>query len=628
MNEIKSTDLVPERTLKLYQGVVYGIGCGIGGSIFVLLGTGIDIAQSGVLLSLLLGGLLIFFTGLNYAELSTSLPIAGGAYNFTKQGIGGFLAFIIGFFLWIANTAACSFSAQIFALVIDEIFRKFGIFMPNIVIILITILPILLISIVFFRTQKIATKTLLILTFILLGMFALFIISGFFIAQFTNPLNFNPNYLVSEINFFGVIPGFLLLFIFFTSITSNLAYLNADLKNPSKNIPKVNIYAILITLLIYLSVASVVLINIGTNPSGLTGSTLLLAYVLENVLGPFGFYFMVIATIISTFIAINAGLGSAVSVIAALARDRYVPKSIREIKRREDMPTIALFITAFLSITISIFAGIGLTAETINLIYFIGLAFVNYAAVKLRRKRKELDRPFKAPFFPILPLFIFVCFLLFAFILGVIYSFGALILGLIISAIGFTYYLLTIADKPSKGLTLAGIKFFLVVIIGIFVYIINNFSAVGYDIILINRIIIGIALFTFGTVILDLIPLRELTYFFIKKMDKNNVAINLGSAKIIALSKKRIRIIHIINLLISFIQFLSVVIIFYISLLFLNNYLSIDTLTILIGSRIILIESNIANLLFIVTIGFFGIILFFSGFLFWHRNKELKSIGI
>jgi len=114
LNEIKPKEVLQERTLKLSQGIIYGIGCGIGGSIFVLLGEGINIAGSGLILSLLLGGVLIFFTGLNYAELSTSLPIAGGAYNFSKEGLGGFLAFIIGFFLWIANIATCFYNWFLF----------------------------------------------------------------------------------------------------------------------------------------------------------------------------------------------------------------------------------------------------------------------------------------------------------------------------------------------------------------------------------------------------------------------------------------------------------------------------------------------------------------------------------
>ncbi|MFW9952421.1 MAG: APC family permease [Candidatus Thorarchaeota archaeon] len=494
--------------------------------------------------------------------------------------------------------------------------------------VLISILPILFTSIVFFRTQKIAIKALLILTFILISMFIVFIISGFFIAPFTNFANFNPSYIISEINFLGIIPAFLLLFIFFTSITSNLAYLTSDLKNPSKSIPKVNVYAIIITLIIYLAITSVVLINIGTVPEEIKGTTLLLAYVYEKVLGPFGFYFMVFATIVSTFIAINAGLGSAVSVITALARDRYIPKSIKTIKKREDMPALALVITASLAIIIAIFTGIGLTGETINLIYFIGLAFVNYAAVKLRRKRKELDRPFKAPFFPVLPIFIFICFLSFAFILGVIYSFGALIIGLLISAIGFTYYLLTIADKPSKGLTLAGIKFFIVIVISLFIYVINNFSPINSVLIFMNRILTIICIFTLVTIILDLIPLRELTYFFIKKMDKTMVAIDLGTAKIITLGKKRKKIIHTLNMFFSITQFLFVGTIFFISLLLFSKNIAIENITLILGSKVILINKDTANLVFITGLGFFAIILFFSGFLFWYRNKELKSIGI
>ena len=98
MSDNKKEEALPKRTLSLSQGIIYGVGCGIGGSIFVLFGIGIENAGPGILISLILGGVLILLTGLNYAELSTSLPIAGGAYNFTKEGLGGFLAFILGFF--------------------------------------------------------------------------------------------------------------------------------------------------------------------------------------------------------------------------------------------------------------------------------------------------------------------------------------------------------------------------------------------------------------------------------------------------------------------------------------------------------------------------------------------------
>lgn len=623
MNEIKSKEVVQERTLKLSQGIIYGIGCGIGGSIFILLGLGIEYAGSGLLLSLLLGGILIFFTGLNYAELSTSLPIAGGAYNFSKEGLGGFLAFIIGFFLWIANIATCAFSAQIFASVFNEVFTKFSLPISDIVVTIISILPILFTSIIIFRTQKIAIKALLLLTFILIGLFAFFIISGLLISPFTN-----PNFLLPSIKFEGIIPGFLLLFIFFTSITSNIAYLNPELKNPSKNIPKTIIYAIIITLVIYLSITFVVLLDIGGNPADLSDNPVLLADVFESVIGPFGFYFMVFAAIISTLIAINAALGSAVAVITALARDRFVHEKIRETKTKSDLPVLGLIITVVLVLLFTIFAGIGFTAEITNFIYFFALAFVNYAAVKLRRKRKELDRPFKAPFFPFLPIFIFICFLVFAVILGIIISIPALILGLIILVIGFTYHLLAITDKPSINLTLTGIKFFFSIIIGLFIWAINNFSVVNPDLVIINRVLIIVCVFTILTVILDLLPLRELAYYFVKFVDKERVAINIGNARIIDLGKKRSKLIHNINLIITVLQFISGVVIFSIVFMFVNNSVSIQDIFINIGTSITNIPGFAGTALFTSIIFIFGIILVIFGILSWYRNKEIKSLGI
>ncbi|MFX1477820.1 MAG: APC family permease, partial [Promethearchaeota archaeon] len=301
------------RSISLGSGILYGVGCGIGGSVFILLGTAIEKAQSGVLISLLLGGVLIFITALNQSELSTSLPVSGGTYNFSKEALGGFLAFIIGFFLLTANIATFSFSAQAFIVVLEAFFPIS--LMKNLYII-IPIISILFTAIVVFRTQKLALKSLLFLTIALMVIFSIFVVSGFLIAPITNSSNVEVRFLTSGTNFFSVILMFSLLFIFFASIISNLSYLNGDIKNPSKNIPKTNIFAILIVLMIYLLITIAVMINRG-NTDGT--SPILLALILNNILGFPGYLLMGIAATISIFIAMNAALGSAISVMQALA---------------------------------------------------------------------------------------------------------------------------------------------------------------------------------------------------------------------------------------------------------------------------------------------------------------------
>ncbi|MFX1394808.1 MAG: APC family permease [Promethearchaeota archaeon] len=631
MNE-SEPEAIPPKVEKKYgikTGILYGIGCGIGGSIFILLGTGIEIAGPGVLISLLLGGILILLIALNYSELSASLPISGGAYNFSKEGIGGFSAYIIGFFLWIANIATCSFSAQALGLIIAIFFP----FLNNyVLIIIISVFSVLFISLVFYRTQRFAIRTLIILTITLIAIFCIFIISGLLISPYTNSQGYNTSFIYSKTNFFGVFQMFALLFIFFTSITSNLAYFNPNLKNRSKNIPKVNILAILITLIIYLSISYVVLINVGNKTDSIGDSPILLGEILYDILGPIGFYLMGIAAIISILIAMNAALGSAVSVFQALSRDHYFPKVFNEVSKKSGVPLYSLILTTIIAIIFTLFAiiyaNIGFTAEITIFIYFFGLAFVNLAAVNLRYKRKELDRPFKAPFFPYLPIIVALTCLILAFVLEP----AAIILGLIIFAIAVIYYLLTVADRYSLVITLAGIKFICIIIVGLFIWIINNLSIISvtisgfniffHDVLL--RILIFICIFTIGTVILDIIPLREFAYFFTKKLDKQRVAIDLGFGQIIELDKTRLKILHRVNLAIAVAQIISSLFIFFIIYLFGIGIVSIEKIT--LGT--IVINQLMAEYFFISGLILLGCSLLVSGGLMIYLNREVLTLGV
>ena len=275
-----------------------------------------------------------------------------------------------------------------------------------------------------------------------------------------------------------------------------------------------------------------------------------------------------------------------------------------------------------------LFANIGFTANITTFIYFFGLAFVNFATVSLRYKRKELDRPFKAPFFPYLPIIVGTSCLILAFVLNV----NAVILGLVILAIGITYYLLTIADRHSIVLTLAGLKFLAIILVGVFIWVLNNFSdlsspiqgfTVTFSSVLL-RILIFICIFTIGTVFLDIIPLKELVYFFVRKINKKEVAIDIGIGQIIELKKSKTRLIYYINIVIGIVQIVSSIFIFLLISLIPTEVISIDNIT--VGSTVI--PKITGEYLFIVILAFFGTILLFSGPLSLYLNREIKTLGI
>ena len=358
--------------------------------------------------------------------------------------------------------------------------------------------------------------------------------------------------------------------------------------------------------LIYLSICFVVLINVGNKTGRIGDSPILLGEILYDILGPVGFYLMGIAAIISILIAMNAALGSAVSVFQALSRDHYFPKIFNKVNKKSDVPVYSLIFTTIMVIFFTLFAliyaNIGFTAEITSFIYFFGLAFVNFAAIKLRYKRKELDRPFKAPFFPFLPIIVALTCLILAFVLGL----GAIILGLIILAIAVIFYLLTVADRYSLVITLAGVKFICIIFVGLFIWAINNISVIsvrisGFNIVftkVLLRILIIICIFTIGTIVLDIVPLREFVYFFTKKLDKQRVAIDLGFGLIIELDKTRLTILHRVNLAIAIGQIISSLFIFYLIYLFGMQIVSIEKIT--VGK--IIISQIMAEYFFIVSV--------------------------
>ena len=74
-----------------------GIGAIIGAGIFVL--TGSAAASNGgpaIALSFVLGGIACAFAGLCYAEMASTVPIAGSAYTYAYATMGEFIAWIIG----------------------------------------------------------------------------------------------------------------------------------------------------------------------------------------------------------------------------------------------------------------------------------------------------------------------------------------------------------------------------------------------------------------------------------------------------------------------------------------------------------------------------------------------------
>ena len=89
-----------KRTLGRWNLLFLGIGCIIGAGIYVMTGSAAaNFAGPAVLLSFVVAGTACAFAGLCYAELASSMPVAGSAYTYSYAVLGELIAWIVGWSL-------------------------------------------------------------------------------------------------------------------------------------------------------------------------------------------------------------------------------------------------------------------------------------------------------------------------------------------------------------------------------------------------------------------------------------------------------------------------------------------------------------------------------------------------
>ena len=114
-----------KRTLSAWSLISLGIGCIIGAGIFVLTGhAAATNAGPAIALSFVLGGIACAFAGLCYAEMASTVPIAGSAYTYAYATMGEFIAWIIGWDLILeyalgATTVAIGWSGYVVSFLHD-----------------------------------------------------------------------------------------------------------------------------------------------------------------------------------------------------------------------------------------------------------------------------------------------------------------------------------------------------------------------------------------------------------------------------------------------------------------------------------------------------------------------------
>ncbi len=121
-----------KKTLTGLNLTTLGIGAIIGAGIFVLTGqAAAQYAGPAIVISFIISGIACAFAGLCYAEFASMIPISGSAYTYSYATLGEFLAWIIGWdlileYLFAASTVSVGWSGYVVSFLKD-----FGIYIPT-----------------------------------------------------------------------------------------------------------------------------------------------------------------------------------------------------------------------------------------------------------------------------------------------------------------------------------------------------------------------------------------------------------------------------------------------------------------------------------------------------------------
>lgn len=417
-----------DRTLGMYSALMISIGTMIGSAIFVLAGTSYQTAGPGASLAIFLAGIAAVFTGLSFAELVTVVPKAGGGYVYVKEATGNnIVGFICGWGFWLGYAMSCGLFALGFGNFVHYIFP----FIPQMATAYVLVVYVAFTNI---RGTKSSGTLQNIITTVLVALLMLYVIVGVFHIDMGNQKPFTPFGMSGVFNAMG--------FLYMTYIGYGLiTTASEEVIEPEKTIPK----AILI------SIAAVIVIKTSVFfiGSGILPWSELVPEVTDTPMidtamkigGKFGGYLFAFAGILATLSSINTAVMASSRTSFAMARDNRLPGIFKTVNRRTKTPVFSIIATSVIVVIAVSIRDLEHISTVTSIFSLTGYSLVNVALIIFRKKKPELERKFKVPFFPVTPLLGIGVNLFLIFQLA-ISDFIALAIALGVIAAGIVYYYL------------------------------------------------------------------------------------------------------------------------------------------------------------------------------------------
>ncbi len=408
--------------------IIVGLGVMIGAGIFKV--SGVEAATSAgpaVIVSFLIAGAICLLSALSYAELSSTMPVAGSAYSFTYVIFGELWAWVIGWAMLLEMGLAVAVIARAWSLVAVATLGDFGAAIPGwlapvvgqpkgfdvfALLILAALVAVVAVG------ARLGVRILWMMVIAKVLVILLVIGVGLTHVKTGNYTPFVPHAQHSVVGaggstllnaLTGTAPhAFGLAGIFTATAAIAFAYLGFDViataaeetEDARKDVPRGMINSLLISIVLYVGVAIVL---IGMRPYTNLDPSTPLASAFHAVGAGSAAKVINLGALLGLTTVILVLLVGQTRVVFSMARDGLLPRGLAGVSGRFRTPTKATMLigaaAAVLAETVDIFT----LQEMVVIGTLFAFAFVSAGVIMLRRSRPDLSRGFRVPLVPLVP---------------------------------------------------------------------------------------------------------------------------------------------------------------------------------------------------------------------------------
>jgi APA family basic amino acid/polyamine antiporter len=386
-----------------------GIASVVGAGIFVTTGdAAAQYAGPGVVISFLVAGFAAGITALCYAELAAMIPAAGSTYSYAYATFGSFLAWFIGWDLLLEYLFAASTVAVGWAGYANSALESAGINLPDAitnapfddgpgVFNLLAVLIVLVTCGLLFIGMRESARANNALVALKLGVLLAFVVAG---AFYFSGANLDPFVPANEGGFgdygaTGVLRAAGVVFFAYVGFDA-VSTAAAEARRPQRTIPFGLLATVVVSTLLYVAIAIVMLglvdyhklnvpdpIAVAAREAGPALDWLDTAVSVAAVIG-------LAATVMVTFYGQTR-------IFMRMASDGMLPDSLGRVSGRFQTPGPATVLCAVAGALVAGALPIDVLGELVSIGTLLSFTIVSAAVLVLRRRRPDIERPFRVP---------------------------------------------------------------------------------------------------------------------------------------------------------------------------------------------------------------------------------------